>query len=120
MAAGSEALKLSGVMCYSESRQEAIANAERLAIEVIADRIAHSELPSSAFAVSFPIPDEQLAASKPPAVLDALERIGWRVNASAALIGCSRARTGRTTSLPITIKMRLARGCWRESASGRG
>jgi predicted RNase H-like HicB family nuclease len=56
-----EALELPGVMGYGQSREEAIANAERLAIEVIADRIAHSELPSSAFAVSFTIPDEQLA-----------------------------------------------------------
>jgi predicted RNase H-like HicB family nuclease len=56
-----EALELPGVMCYGQSRDEAIANAERLAIEVIADRVTHSELPSSAFAVSFTIPDEQLA-----------------------------------------------------------
>ena len=56
-----EALELPGVMCYGQSREEAISNAERLAIEVIADRIAHGELPSSALGVSFSIPDEQLA-----------------------------------------------------------
>jgi predicted RNase H-like HicB family nuclease len=56
-----EALELPGVMCYGQSRDEAISNTERLAIEVIADRIAHGELPSSALAVSFTIPDEQLA-----------------------------------------------------------
>lgn len=56
-----ETLELPGVMCYGQSRDEAISNAERLAIEVIADRIAHGELPSSALAVSFSIPDEQLA-----------------------------------------------------------
>jgi predicted RNase H-like HicB family nuclease len=55
-----EALELPGVMCYGTSREEAISNAERLAIEVIADRIAHGELPSSALGVSFTIPDEQL------------------------------------------------------------
>ena len=43
-----EALELPGVMCYGHTRDEAISNAERLAIEVIADRIAHGELPSSA------------------------------------------------------------------------
>lgn len=43
-----EALELPGVMCYGQTRDEAISNAERLAIEVIADRIAHGELPSSA------------------------------------------------------------------------
>jgi hypothetical protein len=48
-------------MCYGQTRDEAISNAERLAIEVIADRIAHGELPSSALGVSFTIPDEQLA-----------------------------------------------------------
>jgi predicted RNase H-like HicB family nuclease len=56
-----EALELPGVMCYGKSRDEAIASVERLAIEVIADRIAHGELPSSAFGVSFTISDEQLA-----------------------------------------------------------
>ena len=55
-----EALELPGVMSYGQTRDEAISNAERLAIEVIADRIAHGELPSSALAVSFTIPDEQL------------------------------------------------------------
>ena len=56
-----EALELPGVMCYGKSRDEAISNTERLAIEVIADRIAHGELPSTALAVSFVIPDEHLA-----------------------------------------------------------
>jgi hypothetical protein len=48
-------------MCYGQSRSEAIVNVERLAIEVIADRVAHGELPPSAFGVSFTITDEQLA-----------------------------------------------------------
>jgi predicted RNase H-like HicB family nuclease len=56
-----ETLELPGVMCYGLTRDEAISNAERLAIEVIADRIAHGELPSSALGVSFSVPDEQLA-----------------------------------------------------------
>lgn len=56
-----EALELPGVMCYGQTRDEAISNAERLAIEVIADRIAHGEMASAALAVSFSIPDEQLA-----------------------------------------------------------
>ncbi len=55
-------LELPGVMSYGQNREEAISNTERLAIEVIADRIAHWELPSSAFNVSFAIPDEQLAS----------------------------------------------------------
>lgn len=56
-----EALELPGVMCYGQTRDEAISNAERLVIEVIADRIAHGEMASAALAVSFSIPDEQLA-----------------------------------------------------------
>lgn len=56
-----ETLELPGVLCYGQTRDEAISNAERLAIEVIADRIAHGELPSSSLAVSFSIPDEHLA-----------------------------------------------------------
>ncbi len=45
-------LELPGVMRYGLTRDEAISHAERLAIEVIADRVAHGELPSSALAVS--------------------------------------------------------------------
>jgi predicted RNase H-like HicB family nuclease len=33
-----EALQLPGVMAYGETREDAISNTERLAIEVIADR----------------------------------------------------------------------------------
>ena len=43
-----EAPEIPGVMCYGSSREEAIGNTERLAIEVIADRVAHGELPASA------------------------------------------------------------------------
>jgi predicted RNase H-like HicB family nuclease len=43
-----EALELPGVMTYSSTREEAISNTERLAIEVIADRIAHDGLPLQA------------------------------------------------------------------------
>ena len=56
-----ETIELPGVMSYGQTRDEAISNAERLAINMIADRIAHSELPSSALGVSFTIPDEQMA-----------------------------------------------------------
>jgi len=56
-----EALELPGVMLCGKTREEAISNAERLAIEVIADRITHGELPSSALSVSFTITDEQMA-----------------------------------------------------------
>ena len=56
-----EALELSGVMCYSQTRDEAISNVERLAIDVIADRIAHRELPSSSLGLAFTIPDDLLA-----------------------------------------------------------
>jgi predicted RNase H-like HicB family nuclease len=56
-----EAIELPGVVCYGHTREVAISKTERLAIEVIADRIAHGELPSSSLGVSFIIPDEQLA-----------------------------------------------------------
>ena len=56
-----EALELPGVMTYGATREEAIRNTERLAIEVIADRIQHGELPASAFNVSFQVVSEQLA-----------------------------------------------------------
>jgi hypothetical protein len=42
-------------------REEAIRNTERLAIEVIVDRIQHGELPAAAFNVSFQVLSEQLA-----------------------------------------------------------
>jgi predicted RNase H-like HicB family nuclease len=52
---------LPGVMVYGRTRDEAIVAVERLAIDVVADRIAHGELPTSSFSLSFSIPDEQLA-----------------------------------------------------------
>jgi predicted RNase H-like HicB family nuclease len=57
-----EALELSGVMTYGATREEAISNTERLAIEVIADRIKHGEMPSAALTISF-LPSEPLVGS---------------------------------------------------------
>ena len=57
-----EVLEIPGVMAYGATREEAISNTERLAIEVIADRIRHAELPASALNVSFRVPSEQLAS----------------------------------------------------------
>ena len=48
-----EALELPGVMAYGQSREEAISNTEKLAIEVIADRIQHGELAASSLNVVF-------------------------------------------------------------------
>jgi predicted RNase H-like HicB family nuclease len=48
-----EALELPGVMTYGATREEAISNTEKLAIEVIADRVKHRELPPWALNVSF-------------------------------------------------------------------
>ena len=42
------AIEMPGVMSYGATREEAISNTEKLAIEVIADRIRHGELPPSA------------------------------------------------------------------------
>jgi len=58
-----EALEIPGVMCYGTTREEAIGNTERLAIEVIADRIAHGEMPASSLNLSFVLLDEQMARS---------------------------------------------------------
>ena len=58
-----EALELPGVISYGATREEAISKAEKLAIEVIADRIQHGELPPSALNVSFSILSEQLAGN---------------------------------------------------------
>jgi predicted RNase H-like HicB family nuclease len=56
-----EALELPGVLTYGETREEAISNTERLAIEVIADRVTHGELPPAALNISFQVLSEQLA-----------------------------------------------------------
>ncbi len=42
-----EAFELPGVMAYGATREEAISNTEKLAIEAIADQIAHGEKPAS-------------------------------------------------------------------------
>ena len=56
-----EALELPGVMAYGATREQAIANTERIAIEVIADRIEHGELPAESLNVSFQVLSEQVA-----------------------------------------------------------
>ena len=58
-----EALELPGVMTYGQTREEAISGTEKLAIEVITDRIQHGELPASSLNVSFSILSEQLAGN---------------------------------------------------------
>jgi predicted RNase H-like HicB family nuclease len=56
-----EALELPGVMSYGPTREEAISNTERLAIEVIADRITHGEMPASELNVSFEVGSGEVA-----------------------------------------------------------
>jgi predicted RNase H-like HicB family nuclease len=58
-----EVLEIRGVMCYGTTREEAIGNTERLAIEVIADRTAHGEMPASSLGLSSVVLDEQMARS---------------------------------------------------------
>jgi predicted RNase H-like HicB family nuclease len=57
-----EVPELPGVMCYGQSREESIGNVERLAIDVIEDRVRHGELPFASLSVSFDILDEQMAS----------------------------------------------------------
>jgi len=56
-----EVLELPGVMVYGSTRDETIGAVERLALEVVADRVAHGELPDSSFNLAFVVKDEQLA-----------------------------------------------------------
>src|SRR2546426_11534178 len=42
-------------MTYGDTREEAISNTEKLAIEAIADRIRHGEMPASSLNLSFSI-----------------------------------------------------------------
>ena len=49
------------VLLYWDSKLDAIQRALSAAREIVLDRIAHGELPSSALGVSCTIPNEQLA-----------------------------------------------------------
>ena len=44
---------LSGVMCYGQSRAEAVARVQALALWVIADRLEHGEAEPALLALSF-------------------------------------------------------------------
>ena len=44
---------LSGVMCYGQSRAEAVARVQALALRVIADRLEHGEAEPALLALSF-------------------------------------------------------------------
>lgn len=56
-----EVPELPGALTYGATCEEAISAVERLAIEVIADRIKHGEMPATALNVSFRVLSEQLA-----------------------------------------------------------
>ena len=44
---------LSGVLCYGQTRDEAVARVQALALRVIADRLEHGEAPAELLTVSF-------------------------------------------------------------------
>lgn len=44
---------LAGVMCYGETRDEAVARVQALALRVIADRLEHGEAEPALLALSF-------------------------------------------------------------------
>jgi len=48
-----EVAALPGTMCYGETREEAIARVQALALRVIAERLEHNEAPPELLTVSF-------------------------------------------------------------------
>lgn len=48
-----EVLELPGALCYGESREEATARVQALALRVIAERLEHGEAPAEMLEVSF-------------------------------------------------------------------
>ena len=48
-----EVIELPGVMAYGNSRESALANAQALALRVLADRLEHGEGPSGPVSVTF-------------------------------------------------------------------
>jgi predicted RNase H-like HicB family nuclease len=44
---------LSGVLCYGQTREQAVARVQALALRVIADRLEHGEAPAELLNVSF-------------------------------------------------------------------
>ena len=48
-----EVPELPGVLAYAETREEALAHAQALALRVLAERLEHGETPPEPFNVSF-------------------------------------------------------------------
>ncbi|MEP7367148.1 MAG: type II toxin-antitoxin system HicB family antitoxin [Acidobacteriota bacterium] len=98
-----EAVEIPGVMAYGATREEAIGNTERLAIEVITDRVAHGEMPPSAFNVSFSVSDDQMAKHlrQSESWLRCCESAGQSRDRQCR-IGYSADMAGPTTSSPST------------------
>jgi len=48
-----EIASLSGVLCYGQTRDEAVARVQALALRVIAERLEHGEAPAELLSVSF-------------------------------------------------------------------
>lgn len=44
---------LPGTMCYGQTRSEAVAHVQALALRVLAERLEHNEAPADALTISF-------------------------------------------------------------------
>lgn len=49
-----EVLQLPGVLAYGDTREEAMAKAEALALRVIAEKLEHGESPAVAISIALP------------------------------------------------------------------
>ena len=113
-----EALELPGVMAYGETREEAIGNTERLAIEVIADRIKHGEmLPIPVFGpkiyrrphalLGHRLGGDSRGASPRPSASSPF--LGVDFPPSSSVLFSPRLRASASNTQPVWFRLRRAR-----------
>jgi predicted RNase H-like HicB family nuclease len=91
---------LSGVLCYGQTREEAVAHVQALALRVIAERLEHGETPAELLNVSFESVERERSQHKQgysgagPGEHDIILPLGRASRGHAALPETSRWHSG--------------------------
>lgn len=94
---------LKGVIVYGPTRDEAIAKAKELALQVVEDRIEHHEsLPAHTGNKTFTVVENKWESVKPDRLLKGLLRTGWEIKRERDS-RYSRVKVIPISSLPSTM-----------------
>jgi predicted RNase H-like HicB family nuclease len=99
-----EVPELPGVLAYGESRDEALAKAQVLALRVLAERLEHREGRPEAISISIRQPKRETFSAR-------WSVLGGRSNVSRARIRLWSVTVGQMSFSPFTTAMKLVPRC---------